>query len=275
MQRSSIAEFIGTFALVFTIGCVSLQQLPIATAAIAIGGTLMAVIYACGNVSGSHFNPAVTVASFLRGKTDSEQLVPYFMAQLSAAALATAVCCMLFPNAVPHHDVGDSLLQVVAVEFVFTFLLCFVMLQSVGSNDSSLTPFYGVTVGAVMLAGVAAVGPISGAAFNPAVSIVGSAMGIFSRSHLWVYLLAQFFAAVTAAYAVGVLRPSEPGNSATGSSGWFSSSADLTGPMGSAGDAQQIESSSVAKKSKKKNKNKSSSKSKRKSNQTSKDGRSK
>src|SRR6187549_3393986 len=94
-MRTYIAEFIGTFFLVLTIGCTGIASAPGVIPALAIGAVLMVMVYAGGHVSGAHYNPAVTLAVFMRGKTPARDLLPYMVAQLTAAAAAAALVILL------------------------------------------------------------------------------------------------------------------------------------------------------------------------------------
>jgi aquaporin Z len=91
--RKYVAEFIGTFGLVFTVGCAVMEKA--ALAPLAIGAALMVFVYAGGHISGGHYNPAVSLAAYLRGRLSREDLGPYWLAQaagaLVAAGLATFV----------------------------------------------------------------------------------------------------------------------------------------------------------------------------------------
>ena len=85
-MRKYVAEFIGTFGLVFTVGCTVLTHAPLAP--LAIGAALMVFVYAGGHISGGHYNPAVSLAVFLRGRLSRGDLIPYWVAQLVAAVVA-------------------------------------------------------------------------------------------------------------------------------------------------------------------------------------------
>ena len=86
-----IAEFIGTFFLVLTIGCTGIGAGAGVIAPLAIGGALMAIVYAGGHISGGHYNPAVTLGVLIRGKLNGADVVPYWIAQFAGAALAALI----------------------------------------------------------------------------------------------------------------------------------------------------------------------------------------
>src|SRR6266480_728664 len=192
-----IAEFIGTFFLVLTIGCTG----------IGVGAALMVMVYAGGHISGAHYNPAVTVGVFIRGKVNGADVGPYMVAQLAGAALAAvAVTKFLRAGAAvtpisPH--VGPALLA----EFLFTFALVYVVLNAATAEGTSGNSFYGLAIGMTVMTGAFAVGDISGGAFNPAVAVGISILGISSWGNIWIYLLANFAAAVVAAVVFNIINP--------------------------------------------------------------------
>jgi aquaporin Z len=199
-------EFIGTFFLVFTVG------MAIATAGrlapLAIGAVLMVMVFAGGHVSGGHYNPAVSTAVFLRGKMTRNEYVPYMATQVLAAIVAAVVVIILgYDPRTPMAVAGAG--KMLIVEFLFTFALAYVVLNVATSKGTEGNSFYGLAIGFTVAAGAFAVGSISGGAFNPAVAIGAMVMGIFSWSHIWIYLLANVAGGVAAAYAFGLTEPGE------------------------------------------------------------------
>src|SRR5918997_1543354 len=124
-MRSYIAELIGTFFLLLTLGSTGIASAPGVIPPLAIGAVLMAMIYAGGHISGAHYNPAVTIAVFIRGKATIHDLIGYVVLQVVAASVA-ALAVLSFkgggPLTLPDLDVGP----VMAAEFIFTFALAFV-----------------------------------------------------------------------------------------------------------------------------------------------------
>src|SRR5437667_2777295 len=117
-----VAEFIGTFFLVFTIGCTSIGAGAGVIAPLAIGAALMVMIYAGGHISGAHYNPAVTLAVWMRGRCATSDVIPYCVAQLLGAAIAAMAVNYLKGDSIPRLIVlkpGPALLA----EFLFTFAL--------------------------------------------------------------------------------------------------------------------------------------------------------
>lgn len=202
-----LAEFIGTFFLVLTIGCTVVGAGATVIAPLAIGAALMVMVFAGGHISGAHYNPAVTLAVLIRGKVKAVDAVPYMIAQIAGAALAALVVskCLRAGVAVtamaPH--VGPALLA----EFLFTFALVYVVLNAATAEGTSGNSFYGLAIGMTVMTGAFAVGDISGGAFNPAVAVGISMLGLSSWSNIWIYLLADFGAAVVAAIVFMLINP--------------------------------------------------------------------
>jgi aquaporin Z len=203
-----IAEFIGTFFLVLTVGCTVIGAGPGMIAPLAIGAALMVMVYAGGHISGGHFNPAVTLGVLVRGKIKAADALPYMISQLVAAAAAAAAVKFLRAGVditplVPK--IGPALLA----EFLFTFALVYVVLNSATAEDTSGNSFYGLAIGMTVMTGAFAVGDISGGAFNPAVAVGISILRLASWSNLWIYLAANFGAAVVAALVFNLINPAE------------------------------------------------------------------
>lgn len=194
-----IYEFIGTFFLMLTVGMTVLNPNSAgAFAPLAIGSALAVMIYAGAHVSGGHYNPAVSLALFFRKKLNVENLIGYVGAQL-LGAVAAAFTVMYLKNdfaATPLHlDPWKALLA----EFLFTFALCFVVINVATGKKNAGNSFYGFAIGFTVLVGAYAVGAVSGAAFNPAVALGVSILNMSLWSNLWIYLLAGVLAAGAAA----------------------------------------------------------------------------
>jgi len=202
-----IAEFIGTFFLVLTIGCTGIGAGAGVIAPLAIGAALMVMVFAGGHISGAHYNPAVTLGVLIRGKVNVADVVPYLVAQLAGAGLAALIVIKFLRAGVavtaitPH--VGPALLA----EFLFTFALVYVVLNAATAEGTSGNSFYGLAIGMTVMTGAFAVGDISGGAFNPAVAFGICIMGISSWENIWIYLLADFAAAVVAAVIFLMINP--------------------------------------------------------------------
>jgi aquaporin Z len=201
-----IAEFIGTFFLVLTIGCTGVGAGAGVIAPLAIGAALMVMVFAGGHISGAHYNPAVTLGVLIRGKVNGADVVPYMVAQLAGAMIAALAVKFLRAGVAvtpitPH--VGPALLA----EFLFTFALVYVVLNAATAEGTSGNSFYGLAIGMTVMTGAFAVGDISGGAFNPAVALGICLLGISSWTNIWIYLLADFTAAVLAAVIFQLINP--------------------------------------------------------------------
>ncbi|MDT5103090.1 MAG: aquaporin [Mycobacterium sp.] len=205
-------EAIGTFFLVFTVGAAVGSGSSLAP--LSIGAVLMVMIYAGGHLSGGHYNPAVTMAVLVRRRITIHEAAGYWAAQLGAGLLAAVVVRTVIDPA--HAAVGAmmslngrTMLAAFVVELLFTFALCYVVLNVATSKDHRNNSFYGLAIGFTVVAGAVAVGAISGGAFNPAVSLGAAVMGMFAWSTLWVYLVAQILAGIAAGAMFLALNPAD------------------------------------------------------------------
>lgn len=195
MQRY-LAEAIGTFALVFAgtgaivvndIGEGVVSHLGIA---LTFGLVVMAMIYAVGDISGAHLNPAVTLAFWLARRLPGSDIVPYVASQLFGALAASVLVRVVLG---PHPTLGatlptGSVSQSLVLEIVLTFLLMFTILNvATGAKEKGTTA--GMAIGAVVALAALVGGPISGASMNPARSF-GPALVSGELQFLWLYLLA-------------------------------------------------------------------------------------
>jgi len=209
-MKKYLVEFIGTFFLVLTIGSTVMAPNDAgALAPLAIGAVLTAMVFAGGHVSGAHYNPAVTVAVFLRGKCGASDVPGYLVAQCAGAAAAAMIVAFLKGN----PGVGPmqiDLTRALIAEFLYTFALCSVVLNVATSRGTGGNSFYGLAIGFTVLAGAYSVGAVSGGAFNPAVALGATLMGLFSAANIWVYLVANFAAAAAAAAFFKLIDPDGP-----------------------------------------------------------------
>jgi len=204
-----LTEFIGTFFLVLTIGCTVLGGAPGVIPPLAIGAALMVMVFAGAHVSGAHYNPAVTVALYLRGKCPAGEVLPYWASQFAGGSLGAWAALGVLgvgaryppPGIAPHEAIG----QVMLAEFLFTFALAYVVLNVATAKGTAGNMFYGLAIGMTVIAGAFAVGHISGGVFNPAVAVGISIMGLLAWSNLWIYLLSTVSGAVLAALAFRVI----------------------------------------------------------------------
>ena len=209
-----LVEFIGTFFLVATIGFTVLKPGDAGNLApLAIGSALMVMIFAGGHISGGHYNPAVTLAVFMRGKCPKADVLPYMLAQVLGAAAAAAV--VLFMKGNPSVEAANpDIPRALVAEFLYTFALCYVVLNVATAKGTSGNSFYGLAIGFTVLVGAYSVGSISGGAFNPAVAVGITIMGLSQPSHIWIFLVANFAGGAVAALVFRFINPPEAGDTA-------------------------------------------------------------
>jgi len=203
-----IMELVGTFFLVFTIGCTVVGNGAGALAPLAIGSALMIMVFAGGHISGAHYNPAVTLGVWLRGKCETKDVAGYMISQIAGAALAALAVKYLKAGAAVA-PMSLAALPALLAEFLFTFALVFVVLNVATAKGTSGNSFYGLAIGFTVMTGAFAVGNISGGVFNPAVAVGVSMMGLSAWTNLWIYLVADFAAGAAAALAFRVVNPGE------------------------------------------------------------------
>jgi len=205
-------EAIGTFFLVFTVGAAVGSRSTLAP--LAIGAALMVMIYAGGHVSGGHYNPAVTLAVLVRRRIGLRDAVAYWLVQVGAGLLAALLVRRIIDPAELATTAtitlsGRTMLGAFVGELLFTFALCYVVLNVATSKDHPDNSFYGLAIGFTVVAGAVAVGTISGGAFNPAVTIGAAVMDMFAWQTLWIYLVAQVIAGAAAGVSFLALNPDD------------------------------------------------------------------
>ena len=201
-------EMIGAFFLVLTIGCTGIAAGPGVIAPLAIGSILMVMIYAGGHVSGGHYNPAVTLAVYFRGRCPAADIIPYWIAQITGAAVAAIIVLFMKGNPVVTPMELDVPRALVA-EFLYTFALCYVVLNIATAKGTSGNSAYGLAIGFTVLTGAYAVGGISGGAFNPAVAVGVTVMGLQSMANIWIFLVANFAGGAAAAAIFKAINPQD------------------------------------------------------------------
>jgi aquaporin Z len=202
-----LTEFIGTFFLVFTVGCTVIPGTPGVIAPLAIGAALMVMIFAGGHVSGGHFNPAVTLAVWIRGRCPNKDVAPYMVAQVAGGILAALAATFLMGEGKPM--VIQNVPKALLAEFLFTFALAYVVVNTATAKGTANNSFYGLAIGMTVMTGAFAVGGISGGAFNPAVAVGASVMKLFSFSNIWIYLLANFAGGAVAGFTFKFINPTD------------------------------------------------------------------
>jgi aquaporin Z len=203
-----VMEFIGTFFLVLVVGLCVVGIGAGSMAPLAIGTILMAMVFAGGHISGAHYNPAVTLAVYLRGKCDIKDVPGYMGAQFMAAVVA-AILVGFFKHGSVVISLEPDYFRAFLAELIFTFALAFVVLNVATSKGTAGNSFYGLAIGFTVMASAYAVGSVSGGAFNPAVALGITLMGVANIKLFLVYLLGNFGGGALAAKTFKYLNPND------------------------------------------------------------------
>jgi aquaporin Z len=214
-MKSLVAEFIGAFALVFAgtgaivIDGVTGGGVTHVGVALTFGLVILAMIYTLGDISGAHFNPAVTIGFWIARRLPGRSVPPYITSQLLGAITASVLLRFLFPT---NATLGATLpagpaMQSFVLEIVLTAILMFVILGvSTGAREKGITA--GIAIGAVIALEALFAGPICGASMNPARSLAPALVSHHLEA-LWIYLTAPVLGAAFAVLACRCVR--EPG----------------------------------------------------------------
>jgi len=214
-MKSLVAEFIGAFALVFAgtgaivIDGVTGGGVTHVGVALTFGLVILAMIYTLGDISGAHFNPAVTLGFWIARRLAGRSVLPYIASQLLGAITASVLLRFLFPT---NATLGATLpagpaMQSFVLEIVLTAILMFVILGvSTGAREKGITA--GIAIGAVIALEALFAGPICGASMNPARSLAPALVSHHLEA-LWIYLTAPVLGAAFAVLACRCVR--EPG----------------------------------------------------------------
>jgi len=196
-----ITEFIGTFFLVLTVFLTVTNGT--ALAPLAIGSVLMVMVYMGGNISGGHYNPAVTLGAMMRGAIEMSEAIKYWIYQLLGGIVAALVGGWLSGASFAPKPTASAF-PALAAEFIFTFALVLVVLDTATADESEGNSYFGLAIGFTVMVGAFAVGGISGGAFNPAVGlgpiIVDGVMNGGSFANAWLYLVGPLLGGAAAAY---------------------------------------------------------------------------
>jgi aquaporin Z len=206
MMKKYLTEFIGTFFLVLTFVTCANNQETATMAPLATGAMLFVMCLAGARVSGAHYNPAVTLAMFMRGKIANVEVAPYLFSQVAGGAAAALVGVFI------HRSGGG--IQIVTnvnqgipallVEILGTFVLCYAALSILEARDEADTKSYAAATGVAYMACGYALGKLSGGAFNPAVAIGITTAGMKTWLDIWIYLLGAFGGAAIASTVLGI-----------------------------------------------------------------------
>jgi len=208
-----VAEFIGTYTLVLTVGCNVLAERSV-WGGVSIACSLMVMIYALGGVSGANFNPAVSLALGITKNLTWDRVGMYMGVQLLGGLLAGFTYLAVFGtsfNLAPTP--GHTFMQAALAEIIYTFMLCFVVLNVACSkrDGNGKNQYYGLAIGFVIVAGAYSGGGISMGCFNPAVAFgIDISSAHKGLGHCLTYTVCEFVGAALAAVLFWVVRPDEP-----------------------------------------------------------------
>jgi len=206
------SEFIGTFSLVFfgtgaiVVADANPGMIPHFAVAAAFGLVVMTMIYAIGDLSGAHINPAVTIAFWLARRLPGRDVLPYAMSQLLGALAASGVLRLAFPG---HRTLGATIPSIgigaaLVFEILLTFVLMFVIIHvSQGAKEKGIMA--GIAIGGTVALEALVFGPLTGASMNPARSIA-PALVSGMLNHQWIYILAPVIGAGLAILSCRILR---------------------------------------------------------------------
>src|ERR1041385_8284343 len=207
-MKKYLTEFIGTFFLVLTIGMCVIDPGAGNLAPIAIGSALMVMVYAGGHVSGGHYNPAVTLAVWRRGKCPVADVPGYWASQV-AGGVAAALLALYLKGAPTITPTEIKVVPALIAEFVGTFALAYVVLNTATAKGTEGNSNYGLAIGFTVATMAFALGGISGGAFNPAVAVGVTMMHLAKASNLWIYLVANLAGGALAAATFRWVNPDD------------------------------------------------------------------
>ena len=208
-MKKYLVEFIGTFFLVLTVGMTVIDPGAGALAPLAIGSALMIMVYAGGHVSGGHYNPAVTIAVWLRGRCPMADVPAYIGVQLAASVVAALTALALKGDPTLTAPDLKSMPAALIAEFIGTFALCYVVLNVATAKATAGNSNYGLAIGFTVMTMAFALGGVSGGAFNPAVAVGITVMHLAKAANIWIYFAGNFGAAIVAAFAFKFINPED------------------------------------------------------------------
>ena len=207
-MKKYLTEFIGMFLFVLVVGMVVIDPGIGSLAPLAIGSVLMVLVYAGGHISGGHYNPAVTLAVWLRGRCPATDVLPYWISQILGALAASQVVLYLKGNpTVTPQEI--NVVPALVAEFIGTFALCYVVLNVATAKGTAGNSNYGLAIGFTVVVMAFALGGISGGVFNPAIATGITVMHLEKMGNFWIYLVGDFAAAALAALTFKFINPED------------------------------------------------------------------
>ena len=207
-MKNALVECLGTFFLVLVIGLTVIAPGAGAMAPLAIGTMLMVMVYAGGPISGGHYNPAVTLAVWLRGKCETKDVPLYVGAQVAGAVVAALLVGLCKRGSIVTAA-QLAVLPAFLIELVFTFALAYVVLNVATTKKAAGNSYFGLAIGFTVMAAAYAGGNISGGAFNPAVAIGITLMGLSAVGNLWIFLVGNLAGGALAALVFRLTNPDD------------------------------------------------------------------
>lgn len=201
-MKKYLTEFIGTFFLVMG---------AILGGGIGASLALIVMVYAGGHISGAHYNPAVTLSVWVRGKINAKDVTPYWASQIAGALVAAIIVGYVFDvKATGDCAIPDGgALKAFVAEFIGTFALTYVVLNVATAKGTAGNSFYGLAIGGTVLAMALVIGKYSGGAYNPAVATGLGLQGSFCWSQIWIYILSSLLAGVIAGVVFKMNNPDD------------------------------------------------------------------
>jgi aquaporin Z len=202
--KKLLAEFIGTFFLILFFVMIMVSGKAAGFEGLAIGAILIAMVYTNNAISGAHFNPAVTIAAFVRGLMTVNEMVAYLATQIVAAVFASFTAKSILQG-IKHESINLPLsidiIPSLLAEFFGTFALVYVILNVATSKRNQGNSYFGVAIGLTVMGTMYALGPASGGMFNPAITIGSCLAEIQTWDLAWVYFVGQILGAILATIA--------------------------------------------------------------------------
>lgn len=210
-MKNYLTEFIGTFFLVLTIGLATGSGTILAP--VAIGSVLMVMTYMGSYISGAHYNPAITLAAYIRGKIEVKEAGIYWLVQIVGATAGGFMAGMLVQDDAFVFRItpanSASIIEVLLTEVLFTFALALVFLNVSYSEKSRENSYFGLAIGFTYLAGLFAGGPVSGGVYNPAIGL-GPNLAVQHFTPMWIYIVAPLAGGALAGFVSKLQHPEAP-----------------------------------------------------------------